>query len=728
MNDFLKVVVYGGLFLVPFLTMYVANDYFFPFITGKNFAFRIVVELLFVAWFLLALSEVKYRPKFSWILSSFSVLLVVMFFANLFGESPRSGFWSNFERMDGYVTLVHVFLYTTVLGSVLITRKYWVYFLNTTLFAAFIVSLNGLSEFASFDELSTPRVESFLGNSTYLAVYLLFHTFISFWMYVESKVTWQRVVYGLLAITFIFLIVQTGTRGTVIGLGVGVSVMVAYIALFGAQYQEYRRYAIGAFVLLLLGVGAFAANKDSDFIQDNSNLARIANLDLGKDLKVRTVIWGMAWEGVKERPLLGWGQSNFNYVFNSKYEPFLYNQEQWFDRVHNVFFDWLVAGGFLGLFAYLSIFLSCVYYLLIRPLRKKDDKTFTVLERAVLLGILAGYFTHNLVVFDNIVSYIFFAVILALIHSRVGTVIPKIENFKMDKQLFSQFALPVAGALLVTVIYTMHVPGMKAATDIIDGYRAATPSERYEAFERAIDRDSFAQQEVTEQLAQQAMSMVGNAQVSDDIKQKFITKSELELNRLVEEKPGDARVHVFFGSFYRAINDLDSAAEQMAIARELSPRKQSIISQQGIVAYSQGQHEIARDLFKEAFLLDERNSEARQFYAAMLFYTGETEQAKELADSEESINQFANNDFLLGAINAAGEIDFLIEMYKARTIQKPEVEQGWVSLSFLYYKQGEIDKAVAALERAGEEKPSFAEKASCFAENIKTGKEPQEGC
>ncbi len=44
MNDFLKVVVYGGLFTIPFLTLYVANDYFFPFITGKNFAFRILVE------------------------------------------------------------------------------------------------------------------------------------------------------------------------------------------------------------------------------------------------------------------------------------------------------------------------------------------------------------------------------------------------------------------------------------------------------------------------------------------------------------------------------------------------------------------------------------------------------------------------------------------------------------------------------------------------------------
>ena len=43
MKDMLQAVVFGGLFLVLFLPLYVENDFFFPFITGKNFAFRIIV-------------------------------------------------------------------------------------------------------------------------------------------------------------------------------------------------------------------------------------------------------------------------------------------------------------------------------------------------------------------------------------------------------------------------------------------------------------------------------------------------------------------------------------------------------------------------------------------------------------------------------------------------------------------------------------------------------------
>ena len=109
MKDFLKFFVYAGLFAVPFLTLYVENDYFFPFITGKNFWFRILIDGTLIAWLLLALYDSKYRPKFSWIMGSFAALLGVMLVANAQGLHPTSSFWSNFERMDGYVSLVHTF-------------------------------------------------------------------------------------------------------------------------------------------------------------------------------------------------------------------------------------------------------------------------------------------------------------------------------------------------------------------------------------------------------------------------------------------------------------------------------------------------------------------------------------------------------------------------------------------------------------------------------------------
>lgn len=727
MKDVLKWVVFTGLFAVPFLTLYVENDYFFPFITGKNFWFRIIVDIVFAAWIPLALYEVKYRPKVSGVVWSFGILLVVMFFANAFGVNPQASFWSNFERMDGYVSLVHTFLYMLVLGSVLGTKKHWQYLLNTSLVVAFMVAFYGLAQYGGLIETATNRIDSRLGNAAYMAVYMLFHIFIAFWLLVETKNNMHKTLYGALAAMFTFVLVETGTRGTAVGLAVGVMVMSAYIGLFGTKFKEYRKYAIGGFILLLLAIGGFIAGRDSALVQSNPNLARIANISLD-DLKIRATIWGMAWEGVKERPLLGHGQSNFNYIFNQNYDPRLYAQEQWFDRAHDIFFDWLTTGGFLGLLAYLSIFVVCIYYLLVRPLIHKDDESFTVLERGVLLGILAGYFTHNLVVFDNIVSYMFFAIILGLIHSRVGILPPAWSKLKVDSNLISQFVAPVTGALLVAAIYFYHVPGMQAAGDIIDAFRAPDLNVRLADFERAVSRNSFAHQEITEQLAQQAMNVARDPKAPADVRDKYNQAAIKELTRLGEENPNDARVHVFIGSYYRTTGNVEKAAEEMARARELSPNKQAIIIQQAFVELSRSQNETARDLLKTAFELDTNNLEAREYYAGSLFYTKEAEAAVGLMDSEEAKQRFAKSDFLVSAANQAGATDFVIELFKVRRDNEPTDAQNWATLAYLYYQKGDNEQAIATLNEAKDKVPSFAPTATCFTENIKNGKDPQEGC
>lgn len=733
MKDVLRATVFVGLFAVPFLTLYVENDYFFPFITGKNFWFRIIVDTVFAAWIILAFYEAKYRPKISGIVWSFGILLVVMYFADLFGLHPKSSFWSNFERMDGYVSLLHTFIYMLVLGSVLQTKKHWRLLLNTSLFVAFAVALYGLAQYGGMIEGGN-RIDSRLGNAAYMAIYMLFHIFVAFWLFVESKKTLNKGFYGLLAVIFTFVLVETGTRGTAIGLVVGVMVMLAYIGLFGTKFKQYRKYAIGGVVLVMIAATAFITGRDSEIVQNNKNLARIANISL-HDLEIRGIIWGMAWEGVKEKPLLGYGQSNFNYVFNEKYDPRLYAQEQWFDRSHNIFMDWLITGGFLGLIAYLSIFGWCAYYLFFRPLFNKEDESFNVLERGVLLGILAGYFTHNIVVFDNIVSYIFFAIILGLINSRVGLVPKRIAKFKIDDLITTQFITPVVMVLLVVSIYVFHVPGMQAAGDLISGFRSADLTERLDYFKDALDRDSFAHQEITEQITQQAMSVVMNNKIPEDIRAQYAELAEGELDKLIEEKPGDARIHVFVGSYYRAINNLEQAAKHMEIAHQLSPKKQSILIQQGFIALSQAKIDEAVNYMKIAFELDERNLEAREYYAGALMYKADYEGAIALMDSEKAKDKFARSNFIISTANQFGQIDFVIELFEYRINKEPDKSQNWkneaqnwATLAYLYYQKGEIEKAVSTLETAKEGIPSFATTATCFIDSMEEGLDPQEEC
>src|SRR3989338_8569867 len=206
-----------------------------------------------------------------------------------------------------------------------------------------------------------------------MAAYMLFHVFIALFLFMRSERVGMRLLYGALALVFAFLLVLTATRGAIIGLVGGILYTV----------------------------------RNTAYIQQHPIWSRIASISLSAGA-TRFTIWSIALEGVKERSLLGWGQSNFDYVFERYYEPSLYAQEPWFDRVHNIVLDWLIAAGIVGLLSYLFLLATPLYYVVVRPFLHTDDRLFSVPERGILLGLMAGYFVHNLVVFDNLISYLLF--------------------------------------------------------------------------------------------------------------------------------------------------------------------------------------------------------------------------------------------------------------------------------------------------------------------------------
>ena len=150
LNKILRGVILTGIFLVPFIPLYVANTMFFPFITGKNFVFRVIVEIIFAVWAILALRDNSYLPKKSLILYSVGAFLAVMTVADIFGASFYRSFWSNYERMEGLVALLHMCAYFFVLGSVLNTDKLWDRYMKTILGAGCLIVLYAMGQLAGF--------------------------------------------------------------------------------------------------------------------------------------------------------------------------------------------------------------------------------------------------------------------------------------------------------------------------------------------------------------------------------------------------------------------------------------------------------------------------------------------------------------------------------------------------------------------------------------------------
>ena len=199
---------------------------FFPFITGKAFLFRLAVELAFCLYVALAVSDSSYRPKWNPLMISFAAFIIVMFFADAFAISPVRAFWSNFERMDGFVTIFHLFLYFVAASSVLKSKKDWRIWMYSATAVSVYLTLFCFLQLVGEAKINQGgvRVDGSLGNAAYLGAYMLFHIFFLAYLWISEEVEFVGI--GLsaavgsigYAIYYLIRISQNGVEHTTSGI------------------------------------------------------------------------------------------------------------------------------------------------------------------------------------------------------------------------------------------------------------------------------------------------------------------------------------------------------------------------------------------------------------------------------------------------------------------------------------------------------------------------------
>jgi O-antigen ligase/lipoprotein NlpI len=619
-----RYVTLGALFIIPFLSLYVSNSVFFPFITGKNFAFRILVEIAFAGWIVLMFADIQYRPKFSWTALWFKLLVLWMFIANLYAINPHKAFWSNFERMDGFVTIAHLYIFFIVMGSVLtplrLWRKWWLTFIG----GASLVVLYGLGQLAGLFSIhqGTTRVDATLGNAEYLAGYMLFAIGVTLWQAFQTKgkTTLRWALFILSFLEFVILY-TTQTRGAFVAI-VGAAFFGVCMWMFQAGAQE-RKYAVATLIGLIFLVGGFISIRDSAFVQNNQALSRISAISL-KELATRFTIWNMAIEGIKEKPLLGWGQEGFNYIFAKHYSPSMYAQEPWFDRAHDVYLDFAVAGGIPAVVLFIALLMSAfwTYY------KAQISQT----EIIVLLSVLVAYAIQGLVVFDNLFTYIPLVGLFALAHGYSGRPIKILESYgTVTKETLQFIVTPFVCVLLAGSLWVVNIKNLGSAADLIKGLTPTSDvTTRLNGFKSAIQSGSFATQEIREQLIQFTQEVTSAKEIPDTIKQEVAQYTIDQVGEEIKRAPNDPRLRLQFAVLYRVLGSYKDARAQSAVARSLSPKKQSIIFEQGIEAWQAGDTKDAKKLFNEAYDLDKSFPDAAVYAAAGYVLTGDTQGAKKL--------------------------------------------------------------------------------------------------
>lgn len=758
---------------------------FFPFITGKNFTFRIVVEIMLAGWILLALRDAVYRPKVSWILYSFVAFVAIIFFADIFGVNPAKSIWSNFERMEGWMTLAHMFAYFLVIGNVFKTKEIWKWFFHVSIGVSLYSFLFGLFQLEGLAVINQggDRVDGKFGNATYLAVYMLFHIFITTW-YLFSKSKEAKYIltsfilgtsifslemlaassqpnapegigmflWGSLAVlvlsiflilkrnesyvenyirpllyvvtlgTQIFILFFTATRGAILGVLGGAFLAGILIVIFERERTMVRRAALGILVAVVAVVGSFFMLKDQPFVQENLTLQRFANISLESGtVGHRFAIWSMAWEGFKERPILGWGQENFNLVFNKNYRPELYNAEPWFDRVHNIVLDWLIAGGVLGFLSYILI----PIFLLIALWRAPKER-LGVTEKSIITGMIAAYGFHNIFVFDNIVSYILYATMLGYVYSLTAKE-PKEESVMLkpiDHGTIDRLVTPAVVIALIFTIYFVNTKSILANTSLIDALRAQTnPAQNITLFREAIAYDApIGKQETREQLVQ-AATRANQAQVDLEIRQEVFTLAVEEMEQFIEDNPGDARLHLFLGSLLENYRQFERANGHFVSAQEASPNKQTIRFTLAGNLINLGRTADAQALMEETLALEEDFAEAHIMYAVTAIYNDEQELADQILLDQYG-KTVVNHPRLVQAYGATRQFDKVRDIWQERVNNNPNNVQFRLSLAAAYLQLEDRPKAVEIIREVIEIDPNFTEQGNYLIREIEAGRNP----
>ncbi len=701
-------IIEWGTYLALFTPFIFIRDYFFPFVVPKTIFFRIVVDIIFIPYILLAVSNSKYRPKITPLTISITIFLGILILTSITGVNFARSFWSVFERMTGLLTFFHLFVFYIVLTSVFKERKYWERILTVSILACVLISFLVLTS-----EDPVTRGGGTLGNSSFFSAYLLFNIFFTIILLV-IKVDFWRIFYGISLILFLFALFfnQGGfTKGAVSAFMVGIFILIFGSLMFyllSSGKKTSKNIAFFLIILLILGTLGFF---QLDFTKE-----KIAKVWQSSSIQSRLVVWKMGWEGWQERPWLGWGLENFNIPFAKYFDPALpLTQDIWYDRVHNIILDTGVTSGIVGLLSYLSIFGVAIFELF-KLLPKIVDKRNIVIPLG-MIALLVVYFLQNIWVFDMISSYVVLFLSLAFINFLIS---PQKEESEIKLKTSSIY--PLIGSLLIIItifsLFFGNIQPARASKFIVRGLSYPLES-AMPVFQKALSLSPISQFEAPEQLLTRIVNLAQEPNQNQKLLEEGLKMAEEEMKKTIEKNPLDFRNYLFLGKYYNSLyqitndkNNLNLAEQALQKAEELSPKNQQVYWFLAQMRLFEGKTEEAIEFLQKAVDLEPRLAQSHWYLALSYSTAGKYDLALNEVKEAEKLgynwkNRIDGIKQVIVIYKGLGDTTNLLSLYERGVIISPEDATLWANLADIYASVGEREKAKAAAEKILELKPEM---------------------
>jgi len=141
----LAIVLKYLLYAAAFVPLVIFSQFLSPFHFGKVIIFRSIVEVMAVFYLILVIKNRKFLPPRNVLLYIFAGWTLFFGITTLTSVNPYLSFWGSLERMGGWWTFLHYFVYFVILISIFRAKEDWARLLKVTVFVGVLSALYGFA-------------------------------------------------------------------------------------------------------------------------------------------------------------------------------------------------------------------------------------------------------------------------------------------------------------------------------------------------------------------------------------------------------------------------------------------------------------------------------------------------------------------------------------------------------------------------------------------------------
>lgn len=639
MNFFLSTALKLLLFSIPFSVLIYAPSFsVYPSIISKSLFFRGMVQGAFFIWIVINVRTRRYLPKKHTLLFLLAVYVMINLLADISGVNFHKSFWSTLERMTGTIFQLHLFVYVILISTVLTRERLWKPYLISHVMAGvgvclygyydsfFKAGINNITNTISVDDITI--LSSTLGNRSFTASYLLVGVFVALLLLVRSENKKERYLFSGCVLLFFAAILTTLNRGAPLGIFLGCFLGCVMVVLTHKKYRTFKILLCLGSVFLGLGI-FFSWVVFSGWGQEFSIFKRYTLVSLFPE-NPRVLVWKIALNGFWERPFLGYGNENFDFVFNIHYIPELLQHEEWFDNVHNIFIERLISTGVLGFISFLGIWITCYRVVF------KKRKQISIKEQWVLYGAFSAFFIKGMFVFEAFADAILFYTLLGFLVSGLPEFEPisgkiskeRIQTIPAGK--YSAMGLCFIGGLFYFCFYYSvwnEVRLNKMLADVVSSNHISL-DRRYRTADVYFKENRMNPFFPPVLFSKFTISVISSKTVSREIKNQFSTLNIKSLESSIERYPNQAKLYAVLGEFFVKVGLYDKAIRQFEAALQLSPRRANLIFFIGAIQLHQKKYTSAYAAFRKGLKLNPEYEPLQKFHALACLQLGRLEEAE----------------------------------------------------------------------------------------------------